>query len=273
MLAWSLWCWGLLRALKSITSCLLIGHQRGLVILWLHKPDISSKFTSHLPVRHPPASLSPAVFELRSEDEFGAKKAWRRAQPTQPQVISILSFYSLWHWQHWSNLLSEALLILPICPLGRSFMVADVCDGTLDEREMLKTTASGNHRHYVQKWIVCAVTSAGTLVLFSLLPSSYLSSFLPSFILSLPDTLPELAPRSFLTGRSVASRRGPDWPFKPSQFIICTVKAPRAIVWPAVSFPQRPCDSLTDSQLERGGMGKSDETPLLWSWVCLVLCK
>lgn len=57
-------------------------HQRGLVIVQLHKP---SKNTRYLPARHLPTLLSLKVFELRFEDEFDVKKAWRNALPMGPQ--------------------------------------------------------------------------------------------------------------------------------------------------------------------------------------------
>lgn len=85
-----LWCVSLIPVVSSFAEGSEVfvfthWHQRGLVILQLHKPSISSKYTRHLPVRHPPTLLPPKVFELRFEDEFGAKKVWRNAPPMCPQ--------------------------------------------------------------------------------------------------------------------------------------------------------------------------------------------
>lgn len=138
MLAWSLWCRALPSALKSITLYLLIGHQRGLIILRLHKPDISSKHTSHLLAKiHPIWNISSVWIKIwgwvwckESLNESSALAASGYHQWSCPFVLFDIRSID----RTCSLSVDEALLILPVRSLVKSFVVVDICDGTLITR-------------------------------------------------------------------------------------------------------------------------------------------
>lgn len=112
MLAWSLHCWVMFRALTSITLYLLTWHQRGLVIVRLHKPDISSAVTSRLPDGR---AFSNCVWVKIWRGSFVQGRLEGDLSPHSLRAASLIqSFCSLWHstdqtcslrhsgfWQSW----------------------------------------------------------------------------------------------------------------------------------------------------------------------------